>query len=185
MVIRVKDIEIVEGLRKQDMLALHTVIDRYGELIYRVVHSVLDTAHSKVLVDECVDDILLIVWYNISSYDENRGKFRNWLISVAKFKAIDYKRKSNKAYQLQEFHQEIYEEGEDVNLTTEERNHNFYVLIKELNEKDKEIFIKRYLDEYSVQEIALEFGMTRDTVYSRLSRGRRKLKKRLGGKRNE
>lgn len=91
--IRVKDIEIVEGLRKQDMLALHTAIDRYGDLIYKVVHSILDTAHSKVLVDECVDDILLIVWYNISSYDENRGKFRNWLISVAKFKAIDYKRK--------------------------------------------------------------------------------------------
>ncbi len=61
MVIRVKDIEIVEGLRKQDMLVLYTAIDRYGELIYRVVRSVLDTAHSKVLVDECVDDILLIV----------------------------------------------------------------------------------------------------------------------------
>ena len=82
-----------------------------------MVHSVLDTAHSKVLVDECVDDILLIVWYNINSYDENRGKFRNWLISVAKFKAIDYKRKSNKVYQLQEFQQKIYVEGKNVNLT--------------------------------------------------------------------
>ncbi|EOO17964.1 RNA polymerase subunit sigma-70 [Bacillus mycoides] len=115
--IRVKDIEIVEGLRKQDMLALHTAIDRYGDLIYKVVHSVLDTAHSKVLVDECVDDILLIVWYNINSYDKKRGKFRNWLISVAKFKAIDYKRKSNKVYQLQEFQQKIYVEGKNVNLT--------------------------------------------------------------------
>ncbi|WP_239697095.1 sigma-70 family RNA polymerase sigma factor [Bacillus cereus] len=167
------------------MLALHTVIDRYGDLIYKVVHSILDTAQSKVLVDECVDNILLIVWYNISSYDENRGKFRNWLISVARFKAIDYKRKSNNSYQLQEFQQEIYEDRKNVNLTKEERDYNFYVLIKELNEEDKKIFIKRYLDEYSVQEIALEFGMTRDTVYSRLSRGRKKLKKLLGGKRNE
>ncbi|MED4446572.1 sigma-70 family RNA polymerase sigma factor [Bacillus thuringiensis] len=167
------------------MLALHTAINRYGDLIYKVVHSILDTAQSKVLVDECVDDILLIVWYNISSYDENRGKFRNWLISVARFKAIDYKRKSNKSYQLQEFQQEIYEDRKNVNLTKEERDYNFYVLIKELNEEDKKIFIKRYLDEYSVQEIALEFGMTRDTVYSRLSRGRKKLKKLLGGKRNE
>ncbi|HFK1757689.1 TPA: sigma-70 family RNA polymerase sigma factor [Bacillus cereus] len=167
------------------MLALHTAIDRYGDLIYKVVHSILDTAQSKVLVDECVDDILLIVWYNISSYDENRGKFRNWLISVARFKAIYYKRKSNKSYQLQEFQQEIYEDRKNVNLTKEERDYNFYVLIKELNEEDKKIFIKRYLDEYSVQEIALEFGMTRDTVYSRLSRGRKKLKKLLGGKRNE
>ncbi|PFN02001.1 RNA polymerase subunit sigma-70, partial [Bacillus thuringiensis] len=92
-----------------------------------------------------------------------------------------YKRKSNKSYQLQEFQQEIYEDRKNVNLTKEERDYNFYVLIKELNEEDKKIFIKRYLDEYSVQEIALEFGMTRDTVYSRLSRGRKKLKKLLGG----
>ena len=93
-----------------------------------------------------------------------------WLISVAKFKAIDYKRKSNKVYQLQEFQQDIYVEGKNVNLKKEELDCNFFILIKELNEEDKKIFIKRYLDEYSVQEIALEFGMTRDTVYSRLSR---------------
>ena len=54
MVIRVKDIEIVEGLRKQDMLSLHTAIDRYGDLIYKVVHSILDTAQSKVLTVVCV-----------------------------------------------------------------------------------------------------------------------------------
>ncbi|PEW70523.1 RNA polymerase subunit sigma-70 [Bacillus cereus] len=180
--IRLKEIEIVEGLRKKDMLALHAVIDRYGDLIYKVVHSVLDTAHSKALLDECVDDILLIVWYNISSYDEHRGKFRNWLISVAKFKAIDYKRKSNKAYQLQEFQQNIYIDIKDVNQTKEEHNDNFYILIKELNDEDKEIFSKRYVDEYSVKEIASNLGMTLDTVYSRLSRGRKKLKKILGGK---
>ncbi|HDV8360782.1 RNA polymerase subunit sigma-70 [Bacillus cereus] len=49
-----KGIEIVEGLRKQDMLALHTAIDRYGDLIYKVVHSILDTAQSKVLTVVCV-----------------------------------------------------------------------------------------------------------------------------------
>ncbi len=41
----------------------------------------------------------------------------------------------------------------------------------------KKIFIKRYLDEYSVQEIASELGLATDTVYSRLSRGNEKNKK--------
>lgn len=41
--------------------------------------------------------------------------------------------------------------------------------------------IKRYLDEYSVQEIASELGLATDTVYSRLSRGRKKIKKIIGG----
>ncbi|MEN1935065.1 sigma-70 family RNA polymerase sigma factor [Paenibacillus sp. 102] len=179
-----REAEIVEGLRKKDMTALHAAIDQYGDLIYKVVHSVLDTSHSKELVDECVDDILLIIWYNIESYDEKRGKFRNWLISVAKFKAIDFKRKSNQAYRLQEFQQDIYAEIKDTNQTNEEQEETFYLLIEALNNKDKKIFIKRYLDEYSVQEIASELGLTTDTVYSRLSRGRKKLKKIIGGERD-
>jgi hypothetical protein len=88
VVIRVKDIEIVEGLRKQDMLALHTVIDQYGDLIYKVVHSVLDTAQSKVLVDECVDDILLIVWYNINSYDKIVGSLEIGLYLLRNLKPL-------------------------------------------------------------------------------------------------
>nr|WP_261794037.1 hypothetical protein [Bacillus cereus] len=59
MVIRVKDIEIVEGLRKQDMLALHTAIDRYGDLIYKVVHSILDTAQSNEV------DLKVCVWNEV------------------------------------------------------------------------------------------------------------------------
>ncbi|PGZ56062.1 hypothetical protein COE56_01225 [Bacillus anthracis] len=57
--IRVKDIEIVEGLRKQDMLALHTAIDRYGDLIYKVVHSILDTAQSNEV------DLKVCVWNEV------------------------------------------------------------------------------------------------------------------------
>lgn len=181
VVIGMQEVEIVEGLRKKDMKALHAAIDQYGDLIYKVVHSVLDTSHSKVLVDECVDDILLIIWYNIDSYDEKRGKFRNWLISIAKFKAIDFKRKSNQVYRLQEFQQDIYEERTGTNQTKEEEEENFYLLIRSLNNEDKKIFIKRYLDEYSVQEIASELGLATDTVYSRLSRGRKKIKKIIGG----
>ncbi|WP_459499211.1 sigma-70 family RNA polymerase sigma factor [Bacillus sp. C1] len=184
VVIGVREVEIVESLRKKDMKALHVAIEQYGDLIYKVVHSVLDTSHSKVLVDECVDDILLTIWYNIGSYDERRGKFRNWLISVAKFKAIDFKRKSNQVYQLQEFRQDVYEEIKDTNQTKEEQEESFYLLIEALCDEDRKIFIKRYLDEYSVQEIATALGMTTDTVYSRLSRGRKKLKKILGGERN-
>lgn len=136
-------------------------------------------------MDECVDDILLIVWYNISSYDANLGQFRSWLLSVAKFKAIDYKRKSNKAYQLQEFQRHLYEEVKDVNQSKGALNDNIYVLIKELNDEDMEIFIKRYITEYSVKEIVSNLGMTSNTVYSRLLRGRKKLKKILGGKWNK
>lgn len=181
VVIGMRELEIVEGLRKKDMSALYAAIDQYSDVIYKVVHSVLDTSHSKVFVDECVDDILLIIWYNIESYDDSRGKFRNWLISVAKFKAIDFKRKSNQAYRLQEFQQDIYEEIEDTNQMKEKQEESFYLLIETLNSEDRKIFIKRYLDEYSVQEIASALGLTPDTVYSRLSRGRKKLKKIIGG----
>ena len=120
VVIGMREVEIVEGLRKKDMKALHAAIDQYGDLIYKVVHGVLDTSHSKVLVDECVDDILLIIWYNIDSYDEKRGKFRNWLISIAKFKAIDLRERVIKYIDYKNFSR-IYMKREQAQIKQKKR----------------------------------------------------------------
>ena len=60
-----------------------------------------------------------------------------------------------------------------------EVNEPFLELIKTLNERDKEIFIRRYLNEEDTEEIAMDLGLTTDTVYQRLSRGRKKIKRSL------
>lgn len=45
-----------------------------------------------------------------------------------------------------------------------------------LKPKDKELFVKHYLDDINVDLISKEMGVKKDIIYNRLSRGRRKLK---------
>jgi RNA polymerase sigma-70 factor, ECF subfamily len=173
---------ILQGLRDKDMNALHQVIDAYGGLIYKVINSVLDSAYDKANIDECMNDVLMTLWYNIDTFDEERGKFTNWLISVSKFKAIDYKRKNNKAYQYEEVNNEGVIEQHVTSFADAPDDESFYTLIECLNEQDQLVFIRRYLKEETVEEIAADLQLSVDTVYSRLSRGRKRIKETIGGK---
>ncbi|MNJ05836.1 RNA polymerase factor sigma-70 [compost metagenome] len=45
---------------------------------------------------------------------------------------------------------------------------------------DREIFLKRYLKGFSIEEIAQELGYSKDYIYTRISRARKKMKKIAG-----
>ncbi|WP_232423588.1 MULTISPECIES: sigma factor [Bacillus] len=47
----------------------------------------------KFFIDEIVNDVFITLWFHIDSYDEDKALFQHWLISVSKYKAIDFKRK--------------------------------------------------------------------------------------------
>jgi len=114
-------------------------------------------------------------------YKEEKGKLINFIISVAKFKAIDYKRKIQKKNNVIELKEEILRKEEfqdEIDINDQE---GFYNLIKELKEKDKEIFIRRYLLDESMEKISKDLNLSKEYIYNKLSRGRKKIKERLEG----
>ena len=50
------------------------------------------------------------------------------------------------------------------------------MLLKNLKEEDKKIFIKKYLFEESVEKISNDLRLSKEVVYKRLSRGKEKIK---------
>lgn len=52
-------------------------------------------------------------------------------------------------------------------------------MIMELKSPDKEIFIYRYYEQYSIKEIAEKLMITAKTVENKIARGRARLKKKL------
>ena len=44
-------------------------------------------------MEECMDDVFLDVWEHIERFDAAKGSFRNWIISIARFRSIDYLRR--------------------------------------------------------------------------------------------
>ncbi len=49
-------------------------------------------------------------------------------------------------------------------------------ILNNLEEKDKVIFIKRYIEGYTIKEIAKELGYSENYIHTRISRTRKKLK---------
>lgn len=174
---KIDEENLIIQLRKKNEKALDYVIDNYGWVIKSIVFKHL--YNLKSVQDECINDVLLGIWNNIGSFDENKSEFKNWVAGIAKFKSIDYKRKYLKGLE--------YENIDDLDISVQDTTHEEIVknelsddineMLNCLNEKDRELFYKLYVEEKEVDKITEETGLKRDIIYNRLSRGKKRIQK--------
>lgn len=174
------DTDIVLGIINKDEKALSELIKIYGKLIYGVINKILNSYVEINEVEECFNDILISLWRNLDCYDSEKGSLKNFLISVSKYKSIDYKRKLKKSNTELELKEELVEN--DFEDSLEMDNDGFFNLLKGLKEEDKKIFIKRYLLDEPIEKIAEDLGLSKDLVYKRIARGREKLRNNIDKK---
>ena len=103
----------IKEIKLKNPKALDFVVDTYSNLIIKVVHSVLNSGFHAQSVEECVSDVFWATWTNFESFDEEKGDFKYWITAIAKYKAIDYKRKLYK--QSTDESKEEYNFADDVN----------------------------------------------------------------------
>lgn len=160
--------KIIKLLKARDQEGLTILIENYSGILYSVIKRVL--IKFPCLQDEVLNDALLGVWENIDSFDPTRSSFKNWLASVARYKAIDaLRREVRHDFQTLD---ENYQEGQEDAFNK--------VLIKEifsyLNEDDRKLFTALFLDGYSYEELAQDLKTSKNSLYSRVKRARKKLK---------
>ncbi|HEY5560591.1 MAG TPA: sigma-70 family RNA polymerase sigma factor [Clostridiaceae bacterium] len=163
-------------LKKKKENALDYVIDTYGRLIKSIVKKHLYNFES--FQDECFNDILLVVWYDIENFNDEKGSFQNWLAAVAKYKCIDYKRKYLKHLENHSIDNIDLSDNDQVerNLLENELSEDMESLLSSLKPQDKNIFLKYYKDEMNIELISKETGIKTSAIYNKLSRGRTRLK---------
>ncbi|WP_027625995.1 sigma-70 family RNA polymerase sigma factor [Clostridium lundense] len=174
-------------LKKRNPKALEFAVDLYGDLVYKVVYSVLGSGFEVHSIDECINDVFLSSWNNIDSFHSEKGNFKSWIIAISKYKAIDYKRKLYKEKSLECIDDIIVRGEQEIEklIILEENREELLQAINELKDVDKKIFIKRYFLDEDIENIARELGVNRSTVDNRLSRGRKVLREKLSFSREE
>ena len=172
---KINEENFIIQLRKRNEKALDYVIDNYGWIIKSIVKKHLYNLQS--VQDECINDVLIGIWNNIDTFDENKSEFKNWVAGIAKFKSIDYKRKYLKGLE--------YENIDDLNISVSESTYEILEnelsleveeMLNCLNEKDRDLFYKLYVEEIEVYKISEETGMKRDAIYNRVSRAKKKIR---------
>jgi RNA polymerase sigma factor (sigma-70 family) len=168
-----KDKLLIKYIKKRKEEGMEMLIDNYSGFILAVVRNCL--GNLKNYEEECVDDVLLAIWNNIDSYKSEKSTFKNWIGSIAKYKAINYKKKYIKelrAVEIEENTSTYYDED----LEQYELQEEIETLLSNLSEKDRIIFKKYYLEDIELEKIAKEFDTNIENLYNRISRGRKKLR---------
>lgn len=179
----IDDKDIYKRLLNGDESALVEVIDCYGSLVKKIITYKLNT--HKDLQDECLNDVFLAIWTNISSYDYKKSSLKNWIIGITRYKTVDYLRK---IYTINKNHclSKSTWSNENLSYTDEnlEKIHNsiekeLEQILSPLSEIEKEIFISRYLEGASIDEISVKSSLTSKEIYNKLFYSKKKIKRKL------
>lgn len=182
---KITEQNFIQQLQKRNERALEYVMFRYGGLVKSVARRFLGNMGEDV--EECVNDVFLAIWEHSGDFFPERGSFANWIAGIARLKALDRKRKyaarlaeisfeEAERFAGDKLSREIAEIGEEFSRETEE-------MLSYLKPKDRELFLKLYVEERTVEEVSREMKMKRDMVYNHVSRGKKKLRSLFGSRR--
>ena len=176
----ISDKKLAQLVSKGNEAAFEELVRLYGRLIISIVHYHLKDI--SMWQDDCVNDVLLKIWQNIDRFDPDKSTLKNWRGAVAKYRAIDYKRRYCRELIQGEINENTADRRAEAELIRAETEEEIDSLLSSLSPEDREIFRKRYILDIPIEEIAVSHERTTGYIYNRLSRGRKKLRSLFVGK---
>lgn len=167
---------MISKMKNGDIDALSELIDIYSNLVFKVSYDVLQ---NRELSNECVNETFFKVWLNIKLFNNDEKSFKNWICTIAKYTAIDILRKEKKHDNnlcIDDILVDLVSENSDVDNKIIVKE-----LVDELDEVDKDIFIRKFYKDEKTSVIAKDLGMSENAVYLRISRAKKVLASKLKG----
>lgn len=185
-----QDVELLKAFEHNAEQALGYLIDQYANLVYGIIFGKISTVGTAEDVRECVSDVFLEFYQQISKVDLEKGSIKAYLAMIAKYRGIDlYRKLVRVACHTFDAYVE-FEQLEDGNADIEqemiqkEEKKILLDAIDSLGEPDKEIFIRKYYMGQKTKEIAEALNLLDNTIDKKVSRGLKKLRIMLGGVRS-
>lgn len=88
-----EDVRLIERLLRRDQTALAELYDRYSSQVYGLtVYILRDTA----LAEEATQDTFMKLWNSAANWDMTRARLGTWLLTLARYSAIDRLRREKR-----------------------------------------------------------------------------------------
>lgn len=173
-----RDEKILSAVKNRDEKVMSGIIEKYSKLLWKIVSSILINAGSVEDIEECVADVFIDLWLNPDKYNPEKSKLSSYLSIMARTNAIDKYRQiaRRKEVPIEEIVVTYKSEIIDGIIENEEKE-KLISLIKELEETDREIIIRRFYYGQKPKEIAVALDMQGKQVENRLYQTKLKLKK--------
>jgi RNA polymerase sigma-70 factor (ECF subfamily) len=176
------DATLVQRLLHKDVSAFEQLYDRHSRAVYSLVLRILQQAGTA---EEVVQDAFLQLWRNAERYDESRGPFVPWLLTLARNRALDTlrlksERQRRREEQTEELPPVVAAPPEfEKQLDNKRRAEKVRTLMSFLNPQQRKAIELAYFEGLSHSEIAETLKEPLGTVKSWIRSGLLRLKEGL------
>lgn len=94
------DHELLVKIAEKDVDAFKDLYKRYSKIVYALVTKIVE---DEVIADTTFDEVFLIIWNKAGKYDRNSQNAYCWIITLARNKAIDTKRRKLNSTTMDEY----------------------------------------------------------------------------------
>lgn len=144
------------------------IVEQFSPMIYRIAYqNLLNSADAE----DVVQDVFVKLLRQRDRTFRDEEHIKAWLIRVAVNQCTDFRRKFRKIK---------VEPLNDYEFGVTDETDGVFDLISVLPEEDRSILYLYYYEGYTIREIAGILGKRQNTVNSRLTRARKKLRDILG-----
>lgn len=174
---------IVTAMLRSPEQGLEQLMDSYMGLVYTIVSGQLQQVCSKEDIEDCVSEVLFMVFQQRAEIDLSRSSLKTFVAVVAKRKAISrYHKLRSEQLQVEQH------DGMNMEKIVDRHKHGAELIgekemkleiinaIKSLGEPDSQILVRKYYLGQSSKEIAAYFNMKVNTLDKRVSRALVRLK---------
>jgi RNA polymerase sigma-70 factor (ECF subfamily) len=177
---------VIRGLRDGRRDAWIALYDGYSADVWRYVGRLLGGQAADV--GDVVQEVFLAAARGARQFDETRGSLWSWLAGIAHHQVAAHRRKSGQAERLRS----LVEAGTidlrqwwDTSEAADEiwERHELADLVRgvlaELSADYSALLTAKYLDEQSLEQLAVRFGGSVEAIKSKLARARREFREKF------
>jgi RNA polymerase sigma-70 factor (ECF subfamily) len=172
------DSDLIRGLKAQDPEALASLYDRYSAMTFGIL---LRISGDMGTAEELLQEVFLRVWERAQSFEREKGSLGTWLITMARNRAIDYRRSvegrmAAHSMGLSELQTAGASRSEEDVVLRLDRIAKVRTALATLNEQQRRVIELAYYDGMSHTEIATKLNQPLGTVKALMRRGLKVIK---------
>lgn len=173
-----KESNLIKNYIQDNQLNIEKVIINYTPYIYTIIKN-KNSDLSNEDIEEIVSDVFLAVWKNQSRLDINK-EISTYLVGIAKNLYNKKIRNKKNIVNIENYKNNLFDtESIDIKIENTEKENLIFMLVNNMKQEDKDIFILYYYNAKSIKDIANILNITENKIKSRLFRIRRKIKRGL------
>jgi len=167
--------QLLHRIARQDEAALALLYAQFSTPVYSLALQIL---RDPGLAQEVTQDTFMKVWQHPRAWDSAKGQFSSWLLTTARYTAIDRLRREIRRTGRDSALDETAA-AEDVDEAPHRDLQQLHVLLSELPSEQRQVVELAYFQGLKHSELAERLAIPLGTVKTRLRLGLQKLKRML------